>query len=401
MERKYYVSPKKKCSSVKEVLETHRTFPLRSKARAGAKIFLVYPITPSDVQRIKSQTPVNNALPSPWKEYYDERRKKLYYHNPQTGQTVWERPKALTQDPPPLSKPKNRTSRSFPDRPLPDLPENNPVTLSPNPQKQTNPRGRSQKEIRRESAPILSRPLPELPPKSPILPKHDIPSSPRRDEPPQNSNRRFTPQLPPKDTSTGVQLKQPYSSSKFGQKQPPSKDLPALPSKTPNNTKNIPRLPSKEQPYPPLPSKEQSCPPPLPSKEQTYPPLPSKEKSLPPLPSKEQKYPPLPSKEQSCPPLPTKEKSLPPLPSKNNTDLPSLPRKDLQMNTHNNQIKTHSPRPVEYEDTIVKISAATPPGTGSQTALPPPPPPPPPVLSDLPTKSLSLERAPPPPGKSE
>lgn len=289
------MTPKKKFCTVKELLETHKTSPLKSKARAGAKIFLLHPITASEVQTVintvkqkQSQdhpppqsSSLPEPLPSPWKEYFDKNHHRPYFYNPQTRETVWERPKSAKK----LLKANTLDSRSS--RPLPTIPDGSLNT--PRHSLDSGVSLRSPRTLNR-----LSKPgLPDLPPKSPSSRRHsDIASTNR--------------QLQSKGVSTGIE-------------QQPHAMVPKLPSKDP------PSVSVKD--VPPLPPKDSSTLPPLPQK------IPSKDSSSLPVPSLPPKNP-----TTDLPPLPPKD------PSPISTSLPPLPPKDI----HN-----------EYEETVIMPSPNT------------------------------------------
>ena len=371
----YFVTPKKKYRTVKELLEAHRTVPLRSKARSGAKIFLLHPITSEavkdvldfvkqneDLQKSASTTATPATpppLPPPWKEYFDKNHQRPYYYNPQTKQTVWERPKAESH---PAKSPQKFHTMSVRGGRLPNVPEEG-TGFKP---RHSFDFGSSSKPAispnfsnRKGSDPSTSRPLPELPPKNPATSDHNFSNSPSLPSK-EDSPRRLVPKLPPKEPEKVNQWQTPPS-PKGGS------NLPPLPPKEPAN---VPPLPDK---VPPLPKKD-----PLPA-------LPPKEpisvsqngvnapslsnKSLPPLPPKDPSSSSVGNPARSLPPLPPKE-----LPSQNGQKS-SPPLKN---------------RPTEYEETIPGITPLTP-NTSKKinTPLPPPlpsfpevtPPSPPPVGS--------------------
>lgn len=288
-DRKYFVTPKKKFSTVKELLETHKTSPLKSKARAGAKIFLLHPITATEVQGVidglkqkqgqdqDQGTPASNAglpesLPPPWKEFFDKKHQRSYYYNPQTKETVWERPKLAKK----MIKANTLDVRSS--RPLPTIPDSTGSLNTPRHSLDSNMQ-RSPKTLNRLSKP--DRGLPDLPPKSPSSRRHSDISSTRQPKGISNGidqqphPLQTVPKLPPKDPLPALPPKDPSF---------PSKDVPPLP---PKDNSNLPPLPDK------IPPKESNPVPALPPKTPTsdVPPLPPKDpspstSSFPPLPPK-------------------------------------------------------------------------------------------------------------------
>ena len=361
----------------------------------------------TDIQRLFSQI---NALPPPWQEFFDDNHKRPYYYNPQTGESVWERPKPPTSapDPPPISKsqtlgPKTGNKSSFTNRPLPSIPQSE-VTVTSNPRLSLDSgtscasRGPT---ARKGSEPLFQRPLPDLPQKNTGHSSRPLPLLPGKGEQ-QLPNARGLPNLPSKDKTT------PPNLPKKGSSRPEQRDFsapPPLPSKQPSPTPdrhNFP-LPTTSNPLPPLPSKQPSSKPyhhdipfPLPTQPQqplstNLPPLPSKieNNSIPPLPPKNDMPP---STSNSFPPLPPKDQnSIPPLPPKEDgpsMSVPSLPPKEPTTNGYSSQspealIRKH--RPVEYMDTVIQVAPPTPPLPTK--AIPPPPvigtgggpPPPPPI----------------------
>jgi hypothetical protein len=55
---------------------------------------LPYIISLAVAQKLSKTNLFPDPLPEPWQEHYDERYKRCYYYNPQSGQSSWERPKA-------------------------------------------------------------------------------------------------------------------------------------------------------------------------------------------------------------------------------------------------------------------------------------------------------------------
>lgn len=393
---KFFITPKKKFSSIQELLDHHRTFPLRSKARTGAKIFLVRPITITDIQRLLSQI---NALPPPWQEFFDDHHKRPYYYNTQTGESIWERPKPSTSapNPPPISKsqtmgPKIGNKSSVTNRPLPSIPQSE-ATVTSNPRfsvdSGTSCTGRGP-TARKSSEPMLQRPLPGLPQKNTGLSSRPLPQLPGKGEP-HLPNARGLPDLPSKD--------KPIPSPNFPKKgslrleQRDFSAPPPLPSKQPSPTPDSHNFPlsTTPNPLPPLPSKQPS---PKPDRYDIPLPLPNQpqqllSKNLPPLPSKieNNSIPPLPPKNDIPPPT---SNNFPPLPPKDQNPIPPLPPKEPTANGHASQTPEglrKKNRPVEYMDTVIKVAPPTPPLPAKE--IPPPPvistgggpPPPPPVIS--------------------
>jgi hypothetical protein len=350
----FFVTQKKKCSSIRELLEAHRTTALRSKARPGSKVYLVYPITVQDAQRILLRGPtIKPELPPPWQEFFNEQHKRPYYYNSQTGESVWERPKIPespsrrplppqpngrhpTMDQRRASEPKKKNVRE-----LPSLPEkNSPAvkgrssTLQPSPNT-----SRQSPRVQSKATPSAQPTLPPLPQKDSSLP----PLPPKFDRPPAP--------IP----SGASNVDQEYSI-------PPEVDIPSRRDIPPRGFGNIPPKgssnisPMGSGNVPPLPTKEEAIKqfPNLPPKDLRSSPTTNKRrpneytetvimKTTPPLPSKilpGNDMPPLPLKVPSnsdpspAPPLPSKVPSNsdpspnPPLPSKipeNGTPLPPPP----------------------------------------------------------------------------
>lgn len=349
---KVFITPKKKFSNIQELLEGHKTTPLRSKARPGAKVYLLSPITVEAVQQL--------LLPPPWQQFFDENYKRHYYYNMQTGQSSWERPKAAPGPPAQPAAPARPGSGNksmtmgarLSNRPLPSVPQ--AETGPPTSPRKSLDAGRPSKGVvgspnvpraneqhpgmQRDKTRSQSEDFPNMPP----LPSKGVsPAVGRRDQP----------ALPPKGHTPSL---------------PPKNDFPPLPVK--NETvlpvpHSAPPLPLKNNEFPPLPSKNDSSPP-LPSK---APPLPMKDhtpSSLPPLPSKsDPSLPQLPDKEVKATPPPP-----PPLPDKD--PLPSLPPKE------DNGFIQGKKKPVEYMDAVITQTPPSPPPPGGGGAPPPPPLPP-------------------------
>lgn len=365
----YFVTPRRKYFSVRELLETHRTSPLKSKAKPGAKIYLLYPI-----QAVPS-SPLSNALPAPWQEFFDEGYKRPYYYNPETRQTVWTRPKA---EAPPLPPGGNRTTRSktMNNRPLPVPNEieksgsrSASLTVSSSPKT-----GRHQT--------MSTRPLPTLPPKN------------------NTSVSGPPPVLPPKDSSPGPP---PLRQTNRPPPLPSKNDQPSLPPPSQPNQRHP--AARSERPLPTLPPKNDTRgPPPLPVKD---------DPSLPSLPPK------------AMPPLPPKDDKPLPVPPGMSNNVSTAPPSSGKMKMK---------RPTEYEDMPVpRLPSKTPsdssssvpqapppplvvapPPQGGGGAVPPPPPipsggipappPPPPCLpppSPLPERATTQQKKSPAPARQE
>ena len=361
---KYFVTPKKKFSTVKELLETHRKVPLKSKARAGAKIFLLHPITRTDIQMaldvikqkqesqsIPSPLPTSPApLPPPWKEYFDKNHQRPYYYNPDTRETAWDRPKG--DSPKQKRNQKSHTIDNRSSRPLPNVPEESlsKPRLSLDPGVVTR-QGTSPRPSRRGHE---QRALPDLPSKSPSV----------------SSRRETVPQLPPKDVNTS-----PAHLHRGSVPNLPPKQLEQRPSLP---TPNLPPLPSKNtSSLPPLPEKLPSLPKKDPASPLSVPELPPKDFSS----SGQNGYNPSAS---SLPPLPRKDSSS--LSSTNPTiSLPPLPPKEPSFpNTGSNPPAASTPPRSrrEYEETIIltpntkrSLNAPLPPPITMNSDIPPPPPP--------------------------
>ena len=324
----FYVTPRRKYSSVRELIQTHRNVPLKSKAKPGAKIFLTNPIPPSNSLPSPSSPAAPNTLPAPWVEYFDETYRRTYYHNPLTRQTVWDRPKA------PLPQPTEQRPRPHSMSTMPDPNQRRGAPASP-----------------RLGGRRGDRPLPELPPKD-LSPSRGLP-----------------PSLPPKEPSPGPAATMP--------RQFPRHDVPPLPSR------NEPSSHSRNRPLPTLPPKNEPMSrgsiPPLPAKDGAFPPLPVRDRDMPGrdpgrgmshLPNRD--FPPLPSKDVS--PLPTKD--MPPLPPKDDRPLPFLPPKEPA-----NNFASPPPPPVvlgRQRHQMESEPAAVPP---LPSKGPPAPPPPPPIIT--------------------
>ena len=317
---KVFITPKKKFSSIRDLLEGHKVAPLRSKARPGAKVYLLVPITVEAVQQL--------LLPTGWQQFFDENYKRHYFYNMQTGQSSWERPRAATAPAPTLPSKSVTMGPRLSSRPLPSLPQEDST-------------GTQRKSL------DVGRPnVTKSGGESPGLPGRRI-----------SDGSQNPPPLPSKGPSPSVGRRDPQTIL-------PSKgqDLPPLPSK---NEHPLPPLPVKHNEVPPLPSKTDA--PPLPSK---TPPLPVKEPSpapsVPPLPSKSDlPLPQLPSKDPKTGPPPP-----PPLPSKD--PLPSLPPKE-------DDFMQRKKRPVEYMDTVITKTPPSPTLPQKSGGGAPPPPPPPPI----------------------
>ncbi len=399
---KYFVTPKKKFSTVKELLEVHQKFPLKSKARAGAKIYLLHPITKTDIQMILEMvkqkqesnqsmlsppSPRPEPLPHPWKEYFDKNHQRPYFYNPETKQTLWDRPKGESAQQKRIQKSNtldNRTSR-----PLPNVPEESSF-IKPRHSLDTEAltrQGTSPRVDKRQRA------LPQLPPKSPSTPRRECsldsgtksPSTPRRDI--SLDSGMQVPQLPPKDPNnfspTHHRGSLPDLPPKHVDHRPslplPSKDanLPPLPSK---GTTNVPKLPEK---VPSLPKKDPISPlnvPELPSKDISgkngYKSQASSNAFLPPLPRKDSSPLSLPNPTISLPPLPPKDPSSP---SDNipNSSLPPRSRREYEETiilTPNTRRAVHNPLPPPIN---ISSDIPPPPPVPSQGGPPPPPPAPP------------------------
>ena len=343
--------------------------PLKSKAKPGAKIYLTNPIPSSNNSLL---SPVSNALPAPWVEFFDENYKRTYFHNPLTKQTVWDRPKGPPQ---------------------PGEPRPRPHSVSTIPDPMTQRRGAS---VSPRLGGRRDRPLPELPPKD---------TSPSRGPPPM---------LPHKEPSPGPAATMP--------RQFPRNDAPSLPSREPSSqsrTRPLPNLPPRNDPrggMPPLPAKDPPLPtrdnmpsrslpgrgmPPLPAKD--MPPLPTRDREMPPVPTRDREMPPLPAKDiprlpvKDIPPLPAKD--MPPLPPKDDKPIPFLPPKEPTNNFAppsfgRHQMESNEPAgmpplpskgpPAPPPPPIIMTEAAPPPPPAGGGPPPPPPPPavgvPPPPL---------------------
>ena len=371
----YFVTPRKKYQTVRELLETHRTVPLKSKARQGAKIYLLHPITTQEILQALNTIKQNQPLPSPtspaplpppWKEFFDKNHKRPYFYNPDTRQTVWERPKAVESKASRLQKASTLDSRNGP-RPLPNVPEE-PISNKPRLSLDSNIGGARIGMGKSPNRSMDRRGLPNLPPKSPSVNKQDA-TPPFGDTPPRSvKSERQLPGLPPKEGSPG-----------------PRGSVPKLP----------PKEISRDTPLPPLPPKDAT----------PFPPLPEKVPSLP------NKEPPSPLSYNAPPTLPPKDRtlssSLPPLPPKDlsqttpTISLPPLPPKDSSSDApegHTHRLPRE--RPTEYEDTIFPS-----PNTQRSMAAPLPPPislnsipaPPPMPEMGVSTPPLGPGGGPPPP----
>ncbi|XP_011406570.2 PREDICTED: serine/arginine repetitive matrix protein 1-like isoform X2 [Amphimedon queenslandica] len=346
---KVFITPKKKFSSIRELLEGHKVAPLRSKARPGAKVYLLVPITVEAVQEL--------LLPAGWQQFFDDNYKRHYFYNMQTGQSSWERPRAATAPAPSLPSKAMTMGPRISNRPLPSLPqEENAATQ------------RKSLDVGRPNVTKMAGESPGLPGRRISDGSHNPPPLPSKGPAPSVGRRDPQPALPSK-----------------GHDLPPlpSKNEPPLPSKN-EHSPPLPPLPTKHNEVPPLPSKTDA--PPLPSK---TPPLPVKEPS--PAPS----FPPLPSKSDPAPPqLPSKDPKTgppppPPLPSKD--PLPSLPPKE-------DDFMQRKKRPVEYMDTVITKTPPSPTLPQKSGGSPPLPPPPPPIGAPVPPPPPPL--APPSPADS-
>ena len=325
----YFVTPRRRYYTVKELLETHRKVPLKSKTKPGAKIYLVNPIPATAIPPATAQA--SNTLPPPWQEFFDTNYGRSYYHNPATGQTVWERPKA---DPPPQDMRGHRV-RSM-NRPLPVPNAGGGGGGGGGMVPPSSPRLDGKR-----SATMASRPLP-------LLPKN------------RSEMGGALPQLPPKEKSPG-----PNTSQRQSFPPPATRDSrpPPLPSKSDHPSLGpVPRLPPKDvdRPLPSLPPKNDT-------KGRAPPPLPSKDAPVPPLPAKD--FPPLPPKDDRPPHREPQMNSHGPIPPP-----PQLSR-HRQQRSLDNEVPVPPVPPLPSKD-------------------PPAPPPPPPIIS-APTPSPGVPPPPP------
>lgn len=375
-EGKVFITPKSVFSNIQDLLEGHKTTPLRSKARPGAKVFLLTPITSAAVQQV--------LLPPHWQEFYDENYKRSYYYNSQTGQSSWERPKVPapptsttpTKPTPTISSSINRSQTMGPrasNRPLPSLPQED---VAP----PTSPRRSLDVGIRARSCPS-----PNNQRKTSESFNGRANKSPGIREISRRLSREDVPMLPPKDNSRRFSPAPNKPSPALERHEMAPPPLPSkLPSPVPerhvNRQQTPPTLPSKNH-APILPAKiEYTPPPPLPSKND-QPPLPLKSDTplIPHLPSKT----PLSMGGTTPPPLPSKNdcsygNEVPPLPLKSDTLLPPppLPQKEESHSIPSPGGKRRQ-RPVEYVDTIITLPSPSLPAKGGPPIPPPPPPLPP------------------------
>ena len=232
-DHRYYVSPKRKFHTVAELVAAHKTFPLRSKQRAGAKIFLLHPIAPI------------LPLPPPWEEFFDARYNRSYYFNRQTQVTTWDRPKPDTvhrQSLPVSSAAKTSSLLNQRNTPV-GRPKSASITSESSLKISTTANVRSK-------TPGGSRrgPLPELPAKNPPS-KRELPALPMKEEvvPSHTSSR-----VPAKEPSSLSNISRTFSHHPNPVSEP--KAIPPLPPKV-TETKSLPRLPPKEPALPQLPPK--------------------------------------------------------------------------------------------------------------------------------------------------
>ena len=380
-----------------------------------------------------------NALPSPWVEYYSDQHGRPYYHNPETGVRVWEKPTApplpRMPSPSPTHKlepaklPKRAVSdkaKRIQERPLPSIPQDMPQEHlkqpgSPVTRTHTMPATHARPPVGKQGR----GPLPQFPPGSPAHhgPSHNAPLSPvpieKRGPAPLPGQENTPPPVPQANRP-----RRHFSIGAGSRNQPPlpakdnesEKKMPALPpkeSETPMPLKQmVPPLPEKdaapEQPGPTKPQEleggkvwkrvgifEGSAKPPLPdtkNKATGPPPLPEKEKSSPPLPvftrgpvpptSKRQvesEYDDIPMGPIVVPLLPEKEKERPVLPPKEDEPTPVAPTPKAippPLPEKEEEKKVPPPLPAK-EDEPEPQAHPPPPQLGGGVAPPPPPPLPP------------------------
>ena len=236
-DHRYYVTPKRKCQTVAELVACHKIHPLRSKQRAGAKIYLLHPIAPISV------------LPPPWEEFFDDRYNRSYYFNPQTQVTTWERPKSESSHRPSLSVPSVAKSPSSPSQL--NVPGARPKSASGHGSAELSSKISTSANTRSKTPGSLRRgPLPEVPTTKNPPSKRGPPALPAKEVP----TRQTLPRLPAKEPSSSRTVSEP-------------KAIPPLPPKV-LESKSLPRLPPKESALPQLPPKlNDRQPPALPNKE--------------------------------------------------------------------------------------------------------------------------------------
>ena len=240
-DHRYFVTPKRKFQSVGELVAGHKQHPLRSKQRAGAKIFLLHPIAPI------------SPLPSPWVEYFDSRYNRPYFFNPQTQETVWERPKPDPSARQSLSVPS--VAKTLPSQSQHGSPGTRPKSASIHGSTESLSKSSASAKARTKTTSASKRgPLPELPTKNPPS-KRELPALPAKEVP---ATRQTLPRLPAKEPSPVTSMARTAAEPKL---------IPPLPPKVPES-KSFPRLPPKESPMPQLPPKlNDRQPPVLPDKE--------------------------------------------------------------------------------------------------------------------------------------
>lgn len=316
------------------------------------------------------------ALPPPWIEAYHDKYKRNYYFNPETGESVWERPKppsksraqSLPAHSPqmiPTHQQKLKTTSRLGSRPLPSIPDGRVSTPSHDQAQESSQGAASAFGKRRAGGPHPQRgnSQPSFPAMSSAEERNgplSLPSHRPQMGPGEERQSRALPPLPPKNaTETRVDNTAPQSRHPAREnlsRQPTQPEMPSLPAR---DAKPLPPLPPKEdKPMPPLPAKEakaspaveegrrqrravveyedhvlpvdsnsvdsgeashqlKGSPPPLPDKESEPlpPPLPNKDSTggAPPLPDKGA-LPPLPEKAAPPPPPPPAIGSPPPPP---------------------------------------------------------------------------------------
>lgn len=356
----------------------------------------------------KQELVVSNELPPGWAEHWHLQYKRYYYYNEQTGQSVWERPKAPppTKTPPPLPLP-NR-GRRMSSRPLPSVP------MAVNTENMNyEPIDAPTNIVRRESSKKRGRgrpqqPLPAIPGQGEVkqngyhsstLPSRRSSSSSDRDLPPLPPKedtpvfKRNLPPLPPKEDAPVIRRDHPLKE----QTNPPG--VPTRGGSSAPGNVNRPPIPIPESPSRGESSQDkvQRSLPPLPPKEDT----PERRSSVKPRPKTPHK--PTPSLQNGVPPLPPKEdsKPLPPLPPKADESTgPPPPQPPLKTS----QAKSKRKKVVEYEDTVLLHQPDGKPKSTTQPFVPPLPdkePPPPPVAGGPPPPppppAVGVPVPPPPP----